>query len=125
MSDDTKEVENFYEQEWAEAGQFALCVWALILHISYITTTEYMYGVRFTKISMAPFWLSLIQTIVTLMFYTSIIDYNFENYFSYELWENTFARVIYTFYHANVCFIDLNWHLLTDMLIFQSKVGVT
>ena len=112
------QTELFYEPEWAEAGQLAICICFFLLHVVFIVIVEYKKDVTFTKISMQPFWLSMTSAGITMIFYITIIQYNFEDYYKFELWESTFARIIYTFYHANVCFIDLNWNLLTNMLIF-------
>ena len=110
--------EQFNEREWDQAAQISFCFTFMLIHLIHTCKLKYRKGIRKTKISMLPFYLSLGNSVIFLMFFLAFMAYDFENYYVFELWATVCSRIIYMTWHANCCLITLTWDLLTSLLRF-------
>ena len=73
---------------------------------------------------MMPFYISMTITAFMIIFYACMLPYHFENKAYYELYQTIGASIIFAFWVLNLFLLVCMMHLLTDLMIFQSKVGV-
>ena len=69
--------DRFDEKAWSLNSQLAICISSLLVHIAHTVVTKHRTNIRFTKISMLPFYANLIMAACMTVFFLIFIPYNF------------------------------------------------
>ena len=67
----------FEEKGWNLHAQMAICITFLLIHIAYTVVTRFDSEINQNKISMLPYYSSLIMAILMTIFYAFFIGFNF------------------------------------------------
>lgn len=74
---------------------------------------------------MIPLYSGLLTSIFLTGSNMFFLSYTFKSAYELQLWEYIFAIFAFNFWGIDVLVLSLMMHLLTNLLIFQSEVGIT
>ena len=115
----------FNTMPWAHASQLSLTICFFILNLWYTVITLNKHNIRFTKISMLPYYLSLLSGITIMIMYSCLLSISFIDYEHYMRCQTIIIAILFMFWHSKIVIMCMYWHLLSALLIFQSENGVT
>ena len=115
----------FNTMPWAHSFQLSLAICFFILNLWYTVITLNKHNIRFTKISMLPYYLSLLSGITIMVMYSCLLSVQFLDYQQYMRCQTIIVSILFMFWHSKIVIMCMYWHLLSALLIFQSENGVT